>query len=338
VDRCVEKLRKYFVRRGIATAAGALPAMLDQQAGAAGLSVEARASITQGILHACHGGAGAAPAIAALAKGTNIMMQLTRIKIVSAALLLGVGITSAGWWSAMQVMADGANAQPASSPAAEAPGQSDDSTYQACRQVLTSIVDAHDRGDAEAFKSQLYLPNSADPRLVRSVPIMIDTDLAVYRLQKAAIARFGAHAMGINFYSGNTVFTLEDVLSRIGPKGMQIVGDTAILNPSPAFPHQSDWPRGSIYFHNVDGVWKFDVARSLRFDFQFRRRVPIPGETDEQRFVAVEKSLLGSLNAICDDTEAGKIENAGELQKRLDGAVIGLGMVFSDFNVNVGPR
>ena len=338
VDRCVEKLRKYFARKGIVTAAGALPAILDQQARAAGLSVEARASLTQGILHACHG-AGAAPAIAALAKGTNIMMQLTRIKIVSAALLLGVGIAGAGWWSAMRVMADGTNAQPATQPTAEQP-QSDDAKYQACRQVLTSIIDAHERGDAEAYKSCLYLSDSADPRLVGSLPVLIDFDLALYRLEKAAFNRFGAQAFGVNFYSGNTnmVFLAEDLLARIERKDMRIVGDTVALTPAPPFPRGGPWHRGSLYFVNVDGVWKLDVVRSLRFTLRFHRRVPVQGETDEQTLAAAEKSLIGSLNAICQDIEAGKISDAGQLQKRLDGAIIAVAMVFSDFDADVDPR
>ncbi|MGA2440399.1 MAG: sigma-70 family RNA polymerase sigma factor [Tepidisphaeraceae bacterium] len=338
VDRCVEKLRSYFARKGITTSAGALPAILDQQTQAAALTHEAQASITSGILNACHGGAGAAPAIVALAKGTNIMMQLTRLKMATFALLITLAVVTAGWWSAKQVLADGANPPPANSAAAPAALQSDEDKYQACRQVLVSIIDAHDRGDAAAFRSQLYFPISADPRLVRSMPLIVDVDLAIYRLQKTAIARFGAHAMGLNFYSGNTVFTLEDILTRVERKDAQISGDTVIFNPSPSFLGQGVWPRGAVYFHNADGVWKFDVPRTLRFQFRFHRRVPIQGETEEQTEFAAEKAIVDAANAIADDTEHGKLASAGELQRRLDGAIVGLAMVFSDFSVDAGPK
>jgi len=254
------------------------------------------------------------------------------------ALLITLAVVTAGWWSAKQVLADGANPPPANSAAAPAALQSDEDKYQACRQVLVSIIDAHDRGDAAAFRSQLYFPISADPRLVRSMPLIVDVDLAIYRLQKTAIARFGAHAMGLNFYSGNTVFTLEDILTRVERKDAQISGDTVIFNPSPSFLGQGVWPRGAVYFHNADGVWKFDVPRTLRFQFRFHRRVPIQGETEEQTEFAAEKAIVDAANAIADDTEHGKLASAGELQRRLDGAIVGLAMVFSDFSVDAGPK
>ncbi|MGD0770783.1 MAG: sigma-70 family RNA polymerase sigma factor [Tepidisphaeraceae bacterium] len=338
VDRCVEKLRSYFARKGITTAAGALPAILDQQTHAAALTHEAQASITSGILNACHGGAGAAPAIVALAKGTNVMMQIACLKMATFALLITLVVVTAGWWSAMQVMADGASPPPANSAAAPAVVPSDEDKYQACRQVLLSIIDAYDRDDAAAFRSQLYFPISADPRLVRSMPVLVDLDLAVYRLQKAAIARFGAHAIGLNFYSAATLFTVEDILSRVERKDVQILGDTVIFNPSPSFLGQGVWPRGALYFHNADGAWKLNVPRTLRIQFRFHRRVPLQGETEEQTQVAAEKALIDALNAISDDTEHGKLASAGELQRRLDGAIIGLAMVFSDFSVDAGPK
>ena len=117
VDRGVEKLRGYFARKGIPTAAGALPALLGKQMGEALLSHEIQASITRGILNACHGGAGAAPGIISLAKGTNIMMQIVRLKMATAVLVIAVAVSTAGWFTVKQVMADGVSAAPASVPA-----------------------------------------------------------------------------------------------------------------------------------------------------------------------------------------------------------------------------
>jgi RNA polymerase sigma factor (sigma-70 family) len=336
VERGVEKLRIYFVRRGIAT--GALPAILGEQAGAA-LTHDAQASITRGILNACHGGAGAAPGIVGLAKGTNIMMRLAQIKMATMAILIAISLLTAGWWSAMQVMADGANAPPANGAASPADVQSPDDKYAACRQVLLSMVDAHDNDDAAAFNSQLYFSPSADPRLVAIAPILIDVDLAVYRVQKAAIARFGAHEVGMRYYWTTTVVTFEDLLSRVERKDARILGDTVIFNPSePFFARPGVWPRAPVYFHNDNGVWKVDVARTVRIQFHFRRRVPIQGETEEQAMVAGEKGFTDSMNAISQDIENGKVDSAGELQKRLDGEIIGMAMMFSVTDVNWGPK
>jgi len=41
---------------------------------------------------------------------------------------------------------------------------------------------------------------------------------------------------------------------------------------------------------------------------------------------------------IADDLEQHKIDTAGELQKRLDGLIIGISMAFSDFSVDCKPK
>jgi RNA polymerase sigma factor (sigma-70 family) len=73
VNRGVEKLRNFFARKGINISTGVLPAMLAQQQGT--MTAEAQASVTRGILSLYHGG-GATSAMAALVKGTDVMMQL----------------------------------------------------------------------------------------------------------------------------------------------------------------------------------------------------------------------------------------------------------------------
>jgi len=345
VDRSVDKLRGFFARKGIVTTAGALPAILDAQMHAAAPSLDARASITHGILSACHGGA-AAPGIIALAKGTNVMMQLSALKMAAMALLVSIALLTTGWWSARQVMADGPNTAPAgNSPVAAAADagaaepQTDDAKYLACRHVLEAIIDAHDNDDAAAFKSSLYFSSSGDPQLARLTPIFIDVDLAVYRVQKAAIAQFGARAVDMRFYWTTSVMGLEDVLSRFERKDAQVSGDTVVITPSePFFPRPGIWPRAPIYFRNIGGVWKIDVARSVQVKVSFRRRVPLAGETADQTLAAAEKSFIDSMNTISDDTASGQIENPGQLQRRLDGAIIGVALTFSDFTVNFNPK
>jgi RNA polymerase sigma factor (sigma-70 family) len=346
INRCIEKLRQYFARKGIVTGAGVLPAILDEQARATILPYEARESITRGILQACHGVVGAAPTLAGLARQIDIMMRLARLKMAIAVFLMAIGLLTAGWWLETRLSVAGASAlltdRPTLAPVADGSrldAQFDESKYQACRQVLATIIDAHDCDDASAVNSLLYFSTSADPLMVRLTPKLVDIDLAVYRLQKAAIARFGTREMELNFYWDSSIVTLGDLLSRVDRKDAQVLGDTVIFHPlAPLSPRPGIWPSAPFYFHNSDGVWKFDVARTLRYQIELRRRIPIQGETYDQTIVAAEGAFLHSLNEISDDTERGKLENVGELQKRLNGAIAGIAIEFSDFTVQTIPR
>jgi hypothetical protein len=275
-----------------------------------------------------------------------MMMRFSALKMAALALLASIALLTTGWWSAREVMADGPSTAPAGNPPATAVAdagaaapQTDDAKYLACRQVLEAIIDAHDNDDAAAFKSLLYFSPTADPQLARLTPIFIDVDLAVYRVQKAAIAQFGARAMDMRFYWTTSVMGLEDVLSRFERKDAQVSGDTVVITPSePFFPRPGIWPRAPIYFRNIGGVWKIDVARTVQVKVSFRRRVPLAGETADQTLAAAEKSFIDSMTAISNDTASGQIESAGKLQRRLDGAIIGVALTFSDFTVNFTPK
>lgn len=334
VDRGVEKLRGYFARRGIVTASEALPVILGRQMSGAALSAEARTAVTHGILQACHGGTG----ITWLVKGTNMMMQITRVKLAATVFLIAVTVLTAGWRSVAWVMADGESAvNPPVAPAA--PVDPAEATYQACRQVLVTMIDAHDHDDAAGLLAQIYVSPSADPLIARILPTLVDIDLSVYRAQQAAIARFGAHAVGVRWYWTTTVVTLEDLLTRIDRRRTAINGDAAWISPAPPFfPPQGIWLDAPIYFRNDNGVWKVDLSRTLKFTYQFRRRIPVQGETQEQAMMAGEKGVLDQVNSITQDINSGKIASVGELQKRLDGVPIGLALMYSVANVNIVPR
>jgi RNA polymerase sigma factor (sigma-70 family) len=346
IARCIEKLRRYFARNGIVTGAGVLPAILHEQARTTILPYEAREAITRGILQACHGAVGAAPALAGLAKQIDITIRLARLKTAIAVSLMAVALLTAGWWREMRVSGAGASAIPTERPSlapvddgSRIDLQSDDSKYQACRQVLESIIDAHGRNDAGAINSLLYFSTSADPMMVRLTPKLVDVDLAIFRLQRAAMVRFGTREMELNFNWDSSVVTLRDLLSHVDRKDSQVLGDTVVFDPSaPLSPRHGIWPNAPFYFHKADGVWKLDVARTLQYQFEFRRRVPIPGETYEQTIASAEAAYLDSLNAISDDTERGKLENVGELQQRLNGAIAGIATKFSEFTIETIPR
>jgi RNA polymerase sigma factor (sigma-70 family) len=345
VDRSVGKLRDFFVRKGISVTAGALPVILGRQTHAAELSSDAQASMVHGILSACHGGAAASPAVVALARGANMMMRLHSIQSVAAAALIAMAVLAGSWWSARQVLADGAATAPAgnavASPVADAAApapETDNAKYLACRHVLEAIIDSHDSDDAAAFKSQLFISEEY-PEQARIIPILINVDMAVYRVQKAAITQFGAHAVDLRYYYPTSVMTFEDVLSRIERKDAIFSDDTGSLTPAePFFPRAGIWPHSPIYFRKVDGVWKLDVNRTGRIQFKFTRRVPVPDETQEQAMAAAETLFVNAMNRIADSTASGQIENAGDLQRKLDGAIIGVALTFSNFSINVNPK
>lgn len=228
---------------------------------------------------------------------------------------------------------------PATAPAA-APIASDqkspDDSYEACRQALLSIMAGFDRGDAAAVKSQLYFSPGSDPRLEKYTPAIIDTSMVVYHLQKAAIAKFGVHAIGLNYSRPTIVASIEDLLPRIDRTRASVSDDTVILNPAPSFGERDGmWPATPFYFHKVDGVWKVDMARCVRLKLHVGRSTPIAGETEDQTIAAACNLFLESFKTMTQDVESGKVQSAGELQQELDAAMVDLADDFPDFTVDV---
>jgi RNA polymerase sigma factor (sigma-70 family) len=342
VMRALGRLRQILVGRGVEVSdvglAGAMMVGVGQSANMPAVKV-----IVEFVMHG--GGAHASSAIP-LAKGVSKAMTQNKLKLVAMKCILAAACVGAGAAVVVQekrseppavrssvILADSAP----SSLSANAPGV--EAQYEACRQVLQSMIDAYDRGDAAAAKSQIYLGPDANSQLGKIMPMLIDVDLAVYRLQKDAVARFGAHAMGLNTYWTSSVITLEELMDRIDAKDCRPRGDELIITPAaPIFSSDGVWPHAPLYFHNVDGAWKLDYGRTFNTEFRARRRHPIPGETREQALCEGEKIFIDGFNVVSDDLEKGKIDDVGKLQERIFGVMADLTKEFPDMSVNNRPR
>jgi hypothetical protein len=223
-------------------------------------------------------------------------------------------------------------------PAAPAalPGDAD---YQACQQVLQTVIDAYDNEDPATAQAQLYFGPDADPKVVLFTPPLLEMDVEVYRVQRDALAKFGAHAISLNFYDNTTAGTLDELLARLGPHDYRLSGETLVIKPpAPFMSHIGAWPRAPIYFRKIGGQWKLDYGRTFKITFHLVRRVPVANETTEQRDLGYVKAFGDGFKAIAGDIEEGNITSAAEVQRRMDGVIIGFSFQYSDFSVLCGPR
>jgi len=342
VARALERLRDNLLRRGVAVTGNGLMGTLVLNVAKTAPASAVKATVD----FVVHGAGAHAGSAIPLAKGVSTMMAQNKLKLVAMKCVLAAACVGAGAAVVVQQTRSVTPAAPASivladslpaSQTANAPGV--EPQYQACRHVLQSIIDAYDTGDAAAAKSQLYFGPDANPQLVKVTPVLVDVDLAVYRLQKDAVARFGAHAMGLNTYWGPSVIQMVDLMARIDAKDCRVLGDRVVITPAaPVFSTNGVWPHAPLYFHNVDGAWKLDYGRTFKIDIRARRRHPIPGETREQALCDGEKLFMDGINVISDELENGKIDDAGKLQERIYGVMADLTKQFSDIGVQSGPK
>ena len=334
VSRAVQRLRSILASRGVNVAGDAVAGMLGMvPVERAPARLVAAVSEMGAKAAAAHGGVSGALARVAWRKMLRTRLSIITAKFVLAAACVGTAATVA--------------IEKTHSPAPEFPvifadvapaAQTGDADYQSCVQVLQSIVDAYDNEDASAVESQLYFGPGADPQLARLEPAALDLNIAAYRIQKLAVARFEAHAMTINYYSQSLVGAIDELLGRIGPKDYDVVGDALVMHPAaPFFAHPDAWPKAPIYFRKVGPDWKVDAGRTFKLVYDVRLRVPIPGETREQTAAVYIKEMTDAFSAIAADIEHNNITSAAELQKRLDGVVIGMSFKYRDFNFSLGP-
>jgi RNA polymerase sigma factor (sigma-70 family) len=340
VARALERLRGNLMRRGVGVTEGALTGAMALSVAETAPAVVVKAAVDLVI----HGAGAHSGSAIPLAKGVSKMITQNKLKLVAIKCVLAAACVGAG---AAVVAQETRSATPAahpsviladSVPAAQTAAPTIEAQYQSGRDVLQSIIDAYDRGDAAAAKSRLYFGPDAKPQMVKIVPVLVDVDFAVYRLQKAAVARFGAHALGLNTFWGPSVMMLVELMPRIDVKDCRMVGDAIVITPSAPVFSNNGWPHAPLYFHNADGVWKLDYGRSFKTDYHARRRHPIAGETREDALCAGEKIFMNGYNAISDDLENGKINDSGQVQQRIYGLMVELTKEFPEISVNTGPR
>ena len=280
VDRCVEKLRKYFARRGVATESGAMiGSILATHSGANLMTDAARTQLIGGILHACHdAAAGAAPAVLSLANGTNAMMRVTKAKAAAGFVLMVAGVT-AGSWSAVRVL-DGTvqttTARPAADSAAPStrpvplaitPTTAPDADLSTPFAMLESLSRALKNGDAAAA----YACLNVDPhRTPTAMDCLFAENLAHSRWMRTARAAFprGVPAL-YQIVPADQVIDVLVALGRAGTTTPTIDGNSATVTLSvpdaaqAAFPPYARvfvraWSGQVIRFSNVAGQWKLD--------------------------------------------------------------------------------
>ncbi len=341
VSRAIERLRHILVSRGVGVTDGGLAGAMSL-----GIAPSGNAPAVKAIVDfVIHGGGAHAGSAIPLAKGVSKQMIQNKLRLVAMKFILAAACVGAG----AAVVVQEKRSEPAvnnvpivladSLPASQTANADADANYQACRGVLQAIVDSYDKGDAAAAKSQLYFGPDADAQMRNILPTIVDVDFTVYRLQKDAIARFGAHAMQLNTFWTPAAVGLAEIMARIDAKDCRRTGDEIAAMPAaPVYAGDGVWPRAPLYFHNVDGVWRLDYGRTFRIEFRARRRHPVAGETREQTLCEGEKIFADEYNAISDDLEKGKIDDAGKLQLRIFTVMADLTKQFPDISVNSKPR
>jgi hypothetical protein len=198
--------------------------------------------------------------------------------------------------------------------------------YNACRQVLRSIIDGYDHNDAAAVKALYYCKPGTDPKTVDTLEVILELGVADYRLTSAASSRFGIHGAMIRTGIETDPATFLGVLSRITQQNAESSGNTLTITP-PATVNSAPWP---IHFVNAQG-WKLDWPRTVRVTVHAMHRKLIAGETAQQGFAAATHLLVGHFNSIADDIDKRNIPDETEAQRRITAAWEDMNSQFRDF-------
>ena len=267
------------------------------------LTPQARQTITQGLLDVCHAGNQGTAASVAIAKGTQTMMIMTKVKVAAsvAAVLAGLGT---GGWMISRAIADKtvsdqtaipapaaapsvAALAPAPAPATQ-PGAIDLSSPGA---TVTSFFRAVSQGDRAAT----YECMTADPnRTATEIDAMLAWNLAQNRLIHAAALTYGDSGSEVRRI--NTLDSVALLIAAVPPTA-EIDGDSAtmVVNIPPAVIAMApaglqsvlgQWSNATVYFQKQGEQWRLDIDRSLRVEIKLQLRPP------EQVDTAVEIGIM----------------------------------------------
>jgi len=339
VTRSLERLRHSLVKRHAAAAGASLDGVLKVGAAQAApvLLVKATIDLVR------NGTSGAAQSSSAfnLAKGTAKMITHARARLLAfqcviAGISIGGAIVLA---TSLPRLAPPSQAQPAviamSDPTA-APKVADED-YNACRQVLKSIVDGYDRDDVATVQALYYYKPGSDPKAIDVMDRILEAGVATYRLKSAASSRFGFHGTMLITDTFTGAEFIMDVLSRISAQNARIAGDTLTITPSRHAGPAEAW-ESPIYFVHDQDAWKMDAARTFRVIFRAARRKPVADETPEKAFASGCQLIAGQFNAIATDIDSGNIADEAEAQKRVNAVWSNLNSQFREFGNNTMPR
>jgi hypothetical protein len=340
VVRAVEKLRRFVGRRGVTVSSAAMPGVLAGQA-----SLAPSAGLTESVLKLVAGGTSTSGSSAAmsLAKGAGQMMMRDKIKLVAIKLIAATMCVSAATAAAVKEATQTKDAAPRpaqvrvalAQPAASAPVESDDPEYDACRGVLLGIMDAYEHDDIDKLKS-IYCADAQGAKTRDDLLTVSESDLAAYRLQKAAGAHFGGPASGLFL----RVMTLQamalDILSRTTAEDLQEKDGEITLTPSRALPGM--WPSKPLYFREVNNEWKLDVGKTFSVSYVAKRIRDVAGETPDQGYAHMEHEVAMKYGAIATDIETGKLTTAVATQRRINQMFAEMRGEYSAQGCNVRPK
>ncbi len=338
VSRAVGRLRSILARRGIEVAGDAMAGVLGM-----GLMEKAPAHLIaaaceMGTKAAAHGGVTSALTNTASRQMLRGKISVVAAKFVLAAACVGTAATVAVEKTRPPAAKSGVILADASGPAAPAT-QSASADYLACQQVLQAISDAYDNEDPSAANEQLYIGPDADPLLVRYEPALFDIDIAQFRVQKDAVAKFGVHAISLNTYGYTVAVQIDELLARIGPNDYQLTGDTLVINPpAPFLSHNGAWPKSPMYFRKIGSDWKLDAGRTFKMIVIVKPRIPKPGESRDQAAMEFLKACTAAYNSLAEDIEQNNISSAAEAQKRLDGVIVDFSKQYLQFGIDIRPK
>ena len=340
VARALERLRHSLVRRGTVIASASLGTMLHATTAHPAPVHLVKATINL----ALNGASGPANSSSAstLAKGAAKMMIRARAKLLAiqfaiAGLLIGTAVVLA---TSQPRLIPSSPLRPSTGTVVENLSDTskvDDDDYNACRQVLKSIVDAYDHNDVATVQALYYYKPGSDPKAIDVMDRILEAGVATYRLKSAAVSRFGIHGTMLKTDTFTGAEFIMDVLSRISPQNATIAGDTLTIKPSKHTGPAEAW-EAPIYFLHDQGAWKMDAARTFRVVFRAVRREPIADESREQTFAAACHQLATEFDATAVDIDKGNIPDEAGAQKRVNAAWDDLNSQFREFGNNTMPR
>jgi RNA polymerase sigma factor (sigma-70 family) len=332
VSRALDRVRQFLVGRGAAVTGSSLGGLIVANVPQAAPAHLARSTIelaTSSTVNA---------AIYSLAKGAANMMSHAKLKLlaipcVAIAASVCVAVVFANGQSNSAPPAATQPALVSSATTADSPNKD----FDACCDVLRSIVDGYDNNNSAAVQQLFYFKPGSDPKTIDVMNHILEQDISNYHLMNSAVARFGMHgSMLLTGFSNETVF-IQDVLSRVTPQDARPEGDSLAITP-PDTSGPTSWPKKPLYFVRVDGIWKLDAARTFRITFSVRQRQPVAGETSQQAFAAASDLLAGYFDKIADAIDKGDIHDEAEAQRRISAAFKDIDSQFSELGCNTGPR
>ncbi len=343
LTRAIERVRVALERRGTAVASTSLATLLSASAAQAAPAPLADAAFQL----VCGGATKTATANSALplAKETAKMMSRNKLKWIAIKTAMGTVFATA---AAAAVVLQRPRPRPAAisgpqlldnQPVLEDvpdPNQVAQWQFDACCGVLRSFIDAYDHNDPAALHKLIYFNPKTAPEVVTIADLIWYCDLATYRLQKIAVAKFGAQGTGLVLNDQTDVALMVDWLARIQLKDAQIAGDEIVITPT-RMPHSPVWPQAPIFFRHSDAGWQLDCGRTFRFDIHAVRSQPLSGESEQQAWAAGEHLFGDGLNAIAEDLEKGKIQDIAEVQRRFEDVNEHIATTFRRLGMNTNP-